>query len=73
MLQKTGGGLLVPPDDPGALADGLASILSDPARRGALGAAGAAGIGRHYTVARMADRAIEVYSAVAGQAATKTA
>jgi glycosyltransferase involved in cell wall biosynthesis len=73
ILQKTGGGLLVPPDDPGALADGLASILADPARRASLGAAGAAGVGRHYTVARMADRAIEVYSAVAGRAATKTA
>ena len=73
MLQKTGGGLLVPPDDPAALADGLASILADPARRAALGATGAANVARHYTVARMADRAIEVYSAVAGQAATKTA
>jgi glycosyltransferase involved in cell wall biosynthesis len=73
MLQKTGGGLLVPPDDPGALADALASILADPAKRAALGAAGVAGVGRHYTVARMADRALEVYSAVAGQAATKTA
>ena len=73
MLQKTGGGLLVPPNDPGALADGLASILADPARRAALGATGAANVARHYTVARMADRAIEVYSAVAGQAATKSA
>jgi glycosyltransferase involved in cell wall biosynthesis len=73
ILQKTGGGLLVPPDDPGALADGLASILADPARRAALGAAAAAGVSRYYTVARMADRAIEVYSAVAGRAATKTA
>jgi glycosyltransferase involved in cell wall biosynthesis len=73
MLQKTGGGLLVPPDDRGALAEGLASILADSARRAALGAAGAAGVARHYTVARMADRAIEVYSTVAGRAATKTA
>ena len=30
VLQKTGGGLLVPPDDPGALADALASILPIP-------------------------------------------
>jgi glycosyltransferase involved in cell wall biosynthesis len=67
MVQKTGGGLLVQPDDPDALADGLASILADPAKGASLGSAGAAGVRRHYTVARMADRALEVYGVVANQ------
>jgi glycosyltransferase involved in cell wall biosynthesis len=73
ILQKTGGGLLVPPDDPEALAEGLVSLLADPARRTALAVMGAVGISRHYTVTRMADRALEVYAAVAGQAASRTA
>jgi glycosyltransferase involved in cell wall biosynthesis len=73
ILDKTGGGLLVAPDDAEALADGLASVLQDPARAAALGAAGAAGVRRHYTVARMADRALEVYAAVAGRAGQMTA
>jgi glycosyltransferase involved in cell wall biosynthesis len=67
MIQRTGGGLLVQPDDARALADGLASIFADTAKGASLGSAGAAGVRRHYTVARMADRALEVYAAVAGQ------
>ena len=51
-----------PPDDPGALADGLASILADPARRAVARRDGRRDVARHYTVARMADRAIEIYS-----------
>jgi glycosyltransferase involved in cell wall biosynthesis len=73
ILTKTGGGLLVAPDDPGALADGLASVLKDPAHAAALGQAGAAGVRRHYSVARMADRALEIYGALAGSAARKAA
>jgi glycosyltransferase involved in cell wall biosynthesis len=67
MIQKTGGGLLVQPDDAEALAEGLASILADTAKGASLGSAGAAGVRRYYTVARMADRALEIYTAVANQ------
>ena len=33
-------GLLVPPDDPGALAGALDALIADPARAAALGVAG---------------------------------
>jgi glycosyltransferase involved in cell wall biosynthesis len=70
MLQKAGGGILFQAsdqqDEADALADGLASVLTDPARAEALGRAGAAGVRRHFTVARMADRALEVYAEIAG-------
>src|SRR4029079_14940235 len=39
VVQKTGGGILVAPDDPQALADGLHEMWSNPDRRNALGVA----------------------------------
>ncbi len=54
-------GLLVPADDPVALADGVASLLDDPARADALGAAGHARALEEFSVARMADRTVAVY------------
>lgn len=42
-------GFLVPPGDPGALADRLAALLDDPARREAMGKAGREVVEREYT------------------------
>ncbi|MDT7605174.1 MAG: hypothetical protein QOF61_3171 [Acidobacteriota bacterium] len=69
VVERTGGGLLVEPDDADALAVGLRAIKEDAARADELGRAGAAGVRAHYSVARMADRALEVYESVAGNAA----
>ena len=61
-LETTGGGLLVPPDDPDALAEGLRTLWRDPARAAALGAAGAAGVRQHYAVGQMAETVEAIYA-----------
>ncbi len=60
MLERTGGGLLVDPG-PANLAAGLEKLARDPAAARALGEVGAAGVRRHYTVAAMADAALEAW------------
>ena len=64
IVGKTGGGLIVAADDPGALADGLLELWRDPARAAALGARGAEGVRQHYEVGRMAEAAESVYDLV---------
>jgi colanic acid/amylovoran biosynthesis glycosyltransferase len=49
-----GAGMLVPPEDPGALAAALAELASDPARRAALAAAGRARVEERFDVNRVA-------------------
>ena len=72
MLAKTSGGLLVRPDDPASFADGLAAIRNHPGQAREMGLSGAAGVQQHYSVARMADRVIEIYSEVVGSARAST-
>ena len=62
MLAKTSGGLLARPDDPASFADGLAAIRNHPAQARQMGLSGAAGVQQHYSVARMADRMVEIYA-----------
>ena len=61
MIQHTGGGILVPPGDPHALAQALAALLRDPDRRAALGAAGRRAVRQHFTDDAMAAAMVEVY------------
>ncbi|HEX8422697.1 MAG TPA: glycosyltransferase family 4 protein, partial [Pyrinomonadaceae bacterium] len=64
IVERTGGGLLVAPDDPEALATGIYELWKDRARATELGQRGARGVREHYSVARMAERALEVYQEV---------
>jgi glycosyltransferase involved in cell wall biosynthesis len=64
IVEKTGGGLLVTPDDPIALAGGLYDLWSDPVKRCTLADHAYAGVRDHYTVARSADRLVDVYRRV---------
>jgi glycosyltransferase involved in cell wall biosynthesis len=54
-------GVLVAPDDPRALADGVKALLDDPARAERLAAAGRARAATEYTVDAMVDRVEAVY------------
>ena len=69
IVAKTGGGVIVPPDDPAALAEAIDGLRRDPDRAAALGRAGAHGVREHYEVSRMAETAERVYASVARKAA----
>jgi glycosyltransferase involved in cell wall biosynthesis len=64
IVEKTGGGLLVTPDDPQALADGLFKLWNDRALARSLGERGAKGVRLHYSIERSTDRLLEVYAAM---------
>lgn len=54
LLNASGGGLLVRPDDPSALAAGLDALLRDPSRAEELGRRGRAAVRERFTLERMA-------------------
>jgi glycosyltransferase involved in cell wall biosynthesis len=60
ILERTGGGRVVPSGDVDALADALVDLVRDPAARRELGARAANGVRAHYTVDRMAKRTVAV-------------
>lgn len=66
MIEKTGGGLLVPPGDPDALAAALQDLWTDRALNERLGDCGFAGVRQHYDIAKSTDRLMAVYGDVTG-------
>jgi glycosyltransferase involved in cell wall biosynthesis len=64
IIARSGGGLLVPPEDPAALAQALHTLVTDRPRAAALGQAAAAGVRRHYTIAQAATLAEQAYQGV---------
>lgn len=61
IVESTGGGLLVEPDNPEKLADGIMRIYEDEEFGSKLGEQGFQKVRKHYDVSGMADRALEVY------------
>ena len=66
IVRTTGGGVLVDPNDAGALADGIRALWQNGDQRHECGARGYAGVRQHYSAAAMAERAVEVYRSVLG-------
>ena len=66
IVERTGGGVLVAPDNPDALADGLFAIWQDRTRRDELARQGARGVAAHYSIQQSARRLVEVYDSVIG-------
>jgi glycosyltransferase involved in cell wall biosynthesis len=61
IIERTGGGLLVEPNDEAALAQALLSLALDPALAARLSRQGAEGVRTHYAVSAMASDALAVY------------
>jgi glycosyltransferase involved in cell wall biosynthesis len=57
-------GLLVPPEDPRALAEAIAALLVDPQRRGVMGAAARRWVAEHYRWEDSVDMMEDVYRQV---------
>ncbi len=64
IVESTGGGVLVRPDDPASLAEGILRIARDQKLAEELGANGFRGVREHYSAAHMADRLLEAYESV---------
>ena len=64
IIERTGGGLLVEPDNVDSLAAGILKVARDPELAGQLSDNGFAKVREHYSVARMADSALEVYTSL---------
>jgi glycosyltransferase involved in cell wall biosynthesis len=61
LIEATGGGLLVNPEDPEDLARGLRRLLDDAALREELGRKGKEAVHRHFHAGRMADETMQVF------------
>jgi glycosyltransferase involved in cell wall biosynthesis len=64
IVEKTSGGILIEPGSPRSLAAGISQIFHDPALGNELGRNGFHGVREHYSVARMADAALDAYESV---------
>lgn len=73
IVDKTGGGLLVKPDDPKALADGVLQVYKNTELATKLSANGFRGVRQHYTAAHMADKLLIAFQSVSSVAENKVA
>ena len=55
VIEQTGGGILYKPGDPSSLAEALASLLADEARRKALGATGQVSVLERFSTSNMSE------------------
>lgn len=62
IIRKTGGGILVDPENPRSLADGLLTVLRVRELRESLARRAHAGVRQHYRVDAMAERTVEIFA-----------
>jgi glycosyltransferase involved in cell wall biosynthesis len=62
IIRKTGGGILVEPENPRNLADGLLKVLRDRELRDVLGRRAYSGVREHYRVDAMAAKTVEIFA-----------
>jgi glycosyltransferase involved in cell wall biosynthesis len=73
IVEQTGGGLLVNPDDPAKLAEGLHTLWQDRATAASLSQRAFEGVRAHYSVAKSADALLDVYQALLDRGAVSHA
>ena len=61
LIKETGGGILVTPDDPGAIAEGMLRLMKDAGYREALGRKGKEAVHRAFGDGVMAEATLGVY------------
>jgi len=66
LIEATGGGILVPPNDPHAIADALERLMDDPELSDKLTSAASSGVAAHYQARTMAEGVAEVYRECTG-------
>jgi glycosyltransferase involved in cell wall biosynthesis len=64
IVETTGGGVLVEPDNAEALAHAFLELWKNPARSAELGRRGYQGVRAHYSARQMAESALAVYHSV---------
>ena len=62
MAERTGGGILVEPENPESLAQGLLKLIRNADLRGELAAKAHIGVRAHYTVGQMAEQTLAAFS-----------
>jgi glycosyltransferase involved in cell wall biosynthesis len=62
IIRRTGGGILVEPENPQSLADGLLTVLRNSGLHDNLARRAYAGVREHYRVEAMAQRTIEIFA-----------
>lgn len=73
IVERTGGGLLVRPDDPQSLAEGILKVYKNKELAEQLSANGFRGVRQHYTAAQMADKLMLAFQSVTSVAENKVA
>jgi colanic acid biosynthesis glycosyl transferase WcaI len=67
MMEVAGGGVLVEPDDPRALASAIRGLLARPDEARALAARGRRAALEYFSIERMADDMLKVFDQVLAQ------